>query len=62
MRHSSLSLRRATAKVAPVCVTCLPCTLNVMDEGNHHVCVVAGDGQFGWLYPFMLRAPKHEDD
>jgi len=34
MRHPSLSLRRATVKVAPVCVTCLSCTLHVMDAGT----------------------------
>ena len=28
------SLRRATVKNAPVCVICLPCTLNVIDAGT----------------------------
>ena len=34
MRHPSASLRSATVKTAPVCVTCLPWTLNVMVAGT----------------------------
>src|SRR5919112_3155407 len=34
MRHSAASLRSATVKIEPDCVTCLPCTLNVMVAGT----------------------------
>ena len=34
MRHPSSSLRSATVNIAPICVTCLPWTLNVMVAGT----------------------------
>ena len=34
MRHPSASLRSATVNIAPICVTCLPWTLNVMVAGT----------------------------
>ena len=34
IRHPSASLRSATVNTAPVCVTCLPCTLNVIVAGT----------------------------
>jgi hypothetical protein len=33
-RHPSANLRSATVKIEPDCVTCLPCTLNVMVVGT----------------------------